>query len=71
MPLFPTLSWEIPRESREIGMITRQAILDQWCIPSIEFPDGLETYEVNETTTSFIVKNYKTQYKVTIQKIEG
>ena len=71
MPLFPTLGWEVPRNAEEICMVTRQAILNQWAIPAIGFDSKLESYVVNEETSTFIVESYKSKFKVTIQKLEG
>jgi IS30 family transposase len=66
----PALSWENPRNTKEIGMVTRSAIIQQWFVPSITFDEGFEVYDHDENTSSFVVQTYKTRYRVLIERIE-
>ena len=63
------LSWEVPRNASEICRVIRYAILRQWMIPAIDFENLASGYDHDENNSSFIVKNYKTQYRVTVEKI--
>lgn len=69
MPLKPTLSWEVPRNSEEIGVVTRQSIIHQWAVPQI-YPASEELgYEINDETTTYIVECHRKKFKVTIQEV--
>jgi hypothetical protein len=62
----PELSWEVPRNASEIGIVTRQAILRQWAVPSISFDGDTETYDFSPRITTFIVSGWRKQYRVMI-----
>ena len=62
-------SWEIPRSTSEICKALRYAILDQWSVPAISPEENCEGYDHDPNHSSFEIHNFKTKYKVTIEKI--
>jgi hypothetical protein len=68
-----SLSWENPRNVKEIAGVCRDAILQQWMIPAILPPDNQGWYQNEsdpDSTDTMIVSTYRRKYRITIELIE-
>jgi hypothetical protein len=60
-----------PRNVEDIRKIVSSAILRTWSIPMIDYEPLANSYEHDENNSSFIVRSFGKNFRVSIEEIDG